>query len=275
MGARCGEAGAAVGGAQGTLHPAPLFLPSSPILIPPLPLRWRSGQRRTCVRGARCGRRTYVCPSRGLQRACRASRPTFAPLRSRRPSWATRGMVWRLFRASTHRAPHMTARCPATLPNRVAHAGNFHVFFLLDESKPEELEEAIRLNRRMVHRAIDMNGTCVARKTRGHTCGLLLTLRHTAALESMAWVSARRWEGSSGPAAVAGRPRLSPPCPPQEFLARELGEPNVALMRRLKATLDPLNIMNPGKLVPEKRPPAVVATSGGLRPGWARRGQCC
>lgn len=43
---------------------------------------------------------------------------------------------------------------------RRAAAGNFHVFFLIDTSRPEEMAEAIRLNRRMVHRAIEMEGTC-------------------------------------------------------------------------------------------------------------------
>ncbi|WP_116136769.1 FAD-binding oxidoreductase [Trinickia diaoshuihuensis] len=38
--------------------------------------------------------------------------------------------------------------------------GNFHVAMLIDPSKREELEEAERLNRRVVQRALAMGGTC-------------------------------------------------------------------------------------------------------------------
>ncbi|MFC5430051.1 FAD-binding oxidoreductase [Paraburkholderia denitrificans] len=38
--------------------------------------------------------------------------------------------------------------------------GNFHVLMLLDPGKPEEIEEAERLNRRIVERALAMDGTC-------------------------------------------------------------------------------------------------------------------
>ena len=38
--------------------------------------------------------------------------------------------------------------------------GNFHVIFVLDPSHPEEMAEAERLNRRMVERALAMDGTC-------------------------------------------------------------------------------------------------------------------
>jgi D-lactate dehydrogenase (cytochrome) len=34
----------------------------------------------------------------------------------------------------------------------------------------------------------------------------------------------------------------------QQFLIEEAGEPGVALMRQIKATLDPRNILNPGKI---------------------------
>lgn len=34
------------------------------------------------------------------------------------------------------------------------------MFFLVDMQEPSEMEEAIRLNRRMVERAIAMDGTC-------------------------------------------------------------------------------------------------------------------
>lgn len=38
--------------------------------------------------------------------------------------------------------------------------GNFHVIFVIDPAKPEELEEAERLNRNLVRRALDMEGSC-------------------------------------------------------------------------------------------------------------------
>ncbi len=38
--------------------------------------------------------------------------------------------------------------------------GNFHVALLIDPDRPEELEEAERINRRIVARAIAMDGTC-------------------------------------------------------------------------------------------------------------------
>lgn len=47
---------------------------------------------------------------------------------------------------------------PPSLPRQCT--GNFHVFFLVDMQDPSEMQEAIRLNRRMVERAIAMGGTC-------------------------------------------------------------------------------------------------------------------
>ena len=38
--------------------------------------------------------------------------------------------------------------------------GNFHLTFLIDPGKPEEIEEANRLNDRLVMRALSMEGTC-------------------------------------------------------------------------------------------------------------------
>ena len=38
--------------------------------------------------------------------------------------------------------------------------GNFHVIFVLDPNRPEEAKEAERLNRRLVERALAMDGTC-------------------------------------------------------------------------------------------------------------------
>jgi D-lactate dehydrogenase (cytochrome) len=38
--------------------------------------------------------------------------------------------------------------------------GNFHLVYLIDPEKPEEIDEAARLNDRMVQRALAMEGTC-------------------------------------------------------------------------------------------------------------------
>jgi D-lactate dehydrogenase (cytochrome) len=38
--------------------------------------------------------------------------------------------------------------------------GNFHMLYLVDPDRPEELDEARRLNERLVYRAIEMSGTC-------------------------------------------------------------------------------------------------------------------
>ena len=38
--------------------------------------------------------------------------------------------------------------------------GNFHLMFLIDPAKPEETELAKQFNRRLVERALKMEGTC-------------------------------------------------------------------------------------------------------------------
>jgi D-lactate dehydrogenase (cytochrome) len=52
-----------------------------------------------------------------------------------------------------------TASIPATILGHVGD-GNFHVVFVLDPNKPEETEEAEALNKLLVQRALDMDGTC-------------------------------------------------------------------------------------------------------------------
>ena len=63
--------------------------------------------------------------------------------------------------------------------------GNFHLVFLLDPDDPSELEEATRLNDRLVHRALAMGGTC----TGEHGVGLgkmgFLQAEHGEALSVM------------------------------------------------------------------------------------------
>ncbi|WP_448191160.1 FAD-binding oxidoreductase [Azospirillum sp. sgz301742] len=82
--------------------------------------------------------------------------------------------------------------------------GNFHLVFLVDPDKPEDMAEATRLNNRLVERALAMGGTC--------------TGEHGIGYGKMA------------------------------FLAQETGEA-YSVMGDVKTALDPLNIMNPGKVV--------------------------
>jgi D-lactate dehydrogenase (cytochrome) len=82
--------------------------------------------------------------------------------------------------------------------------GNFHVAMLIDPNKPEELEEAERLNHRIVQRALRMDGTC--------------TGEHGVGLHKMG------------------------------FLVEEHGPVAVDVMRSIKHSLDPRNLMNPGKI---------------------------
>lgn len=96
-----------------------------------------------------------------------------------------------------------------TLPTPiVGHVGdgNFHVLFIIDPNSPAELAEAERYNRRIVERALELDGTCTGEH--GIGCGKL------------------------------------------DFLAAEHGAA-VGVMRSIKRALDPLGIMNPGKVVPE------------------------
>ena len=83
--------------------------------------------------------------------------------------------------------------------------GNFHCAILVDPASPEEIEEAERLNRRIVARALRMDGTC--------------TGEHGVGLHKI------------------------------DFLLDEHGADAVELMVRIKRAFDPLNIMNPGKVL--------------------------
>ena len=83
--------------------------------------------------------------------------------------------------------------------------GNFHCAILADANDPREVEEAERLNTRIVERAIAMDGTC--------------TGEHGVGMHKM------------------------------EFLREEHGADALDLMVRLKRAFDPLNILNPGKVV--------------------------
>ncbi|MCX8114710.1 MAG: FAD-binding protein, partial [Burkholderiaceae bacterium] len=83
--------------------------------------------------------------------------------------------------------------------------GNFHCAILANPDDPDEVDEAERLNRRIVARALAMDGTC--------------TGEHGVGLHKM------------------------------DFLIEEHGADAVDLMARIKRAFDPLNILNPGKVV--------------------------
>ncbi|MFL6714278.1 MAG: FAD-binding oxidoreductase [Sulfurifustis sp.] len=83
--------------------------------------------------------------------------------------------------------------------------GNFHCVIVADPNNAAEMQEAERLNQRIMRRALAMDGTC----TGEHGVGM-----HKISL-----------------------------------LYEEFGEHAVDLMRRLKMAWDPLNILNPGKVV--------------------------
>ncbi|GAB3515023.1 FAD-binding oxidoreductase [Emticicia fontis] len=83
--------------------------------------------------------------------------------------------------------------------------GNFHLTIVIDSNNPEELEKAKVLNKRLVKRALDMEGTCTGEHGIGIGKLSYMTLEHGEAVNTM-WA--------------------------------------------IKKALDPLNIMNPGKLLP-------------------------
>jgi len=83
--------------------------------------------------------------------------------------------------------------------------GNFHCAILANAEDPREVEEAERLNTRIVERALAMDGTC--------------TGEHGVGIHKMG------------------------------FLREEHGDDVLELMARVKRAFDPLNILNPGKIV--------------------------
>ncbi|SLN70262.1 FAD-binding oxidoreductase [Oceanibacterium hippocampi] len=63
--------------------------------------------------------------------------------------------------------------------------GNFHLSFLLDPDKPEELAEAHRLNDRLVMRALALGGTCTGEHGVGYGKMKFLQAEHGEALSVM------------------------------------------------------------------------------------------
>ena len=75
------------------------------------------------------------------------------------------------------KADHANAPFPVCL---VGHAGdgNFHVIYLIDPAKPAEIDEARRLNERMVARALAMGGTCTGEHGVGYGKMKFLAAEH-------------------------------------------------------------------------------------------------
>ena len=115
----------------------------------------RTTRRSRCGPARRAGRPTRASPSRGSQTA----------------SW-NRSATW------THR--HLTG----TLVGHVGD-GNFHMLYLVDPDRPEEMAEARRLNERLVHRALDMGGTCSGEHGVGIGKMRYLAREHGDALDTM------------------------------------------------------------------------------------------
>jgi D-lactate dehydrogenase (cytochrome) len=69
----------------------------------------------------------------------------------------------------------------------VGHAGdgNFHLIYVLDPANPAELEQARRLNERMVLRALEMGGTCSGEHGVGVGKMKFLEREHGPALDVM------------------------------------------------------------------------------------------
>lgn len=96
--------------------------------------------------------------------------------------------------------------------------GNFHALLMFQND--EELSRVHKLVHNLVHRALRMDGTCAS--------SLLLTLTK---------VSCDAGTGEHG--VGVGK---------KEYLEEELGAGTIKLMKAIKRTVDPMGIMNPGKV---------------------------
>ncbi len=63
--------------------------------------------------------------------------------------------------------------------------GNFHMLYLVDPDRPQEMAEAGRLNERLVHRALEMGGTCTGEHGVGIGKMRYLAREHGEALDTM------------------------------------------------------------------------------------------
>jgi D-lactate dehydrogenase (cytochrome) len=74
---------------------------------------------------------------------------------------------------------------PSALAGHVGD-GNFHLIFMIDPNRPEEIDEASRLNDRMVKRALEMDGTCTGEHGIGYGKMEFLYAEHGDAVDVMA-----------------------------------------------------------------------------------------
>jgi D-lactate dehydrogenase (cytochrome) len=74
---------------------------------------------------------------------------------------------------------------PSALAGHVGD-GNFHLIFMIDPNRPEEIVEASRLNDRMVTRALAMDGTCTGEHGIGYGKMGFLFAEHGDAVDVMA-----------------------------------------------------------------------------------------
>jgi D-lactate dehydrogenase (cytochrome) len=74
---------------------------------------------------------------------------------------------------------------PSALAGHVGD-GNFHLIFMIDPNRPEEIDEASRLNDRMVTRALEMDGTCTGEHGIGYGKMEFLYAEHGDAVDVMA-----------------------------------------------------------------------------------------
>ncbi|MGA8400173.1 MAG: FAD-linked oxidase C-terminal domain-containing protein [Stellaceae bacterium] len=74
---------------------------------------------------------------------------------------------------------------PSALAGHVGD-GNFHLIFMIDPNRPEEIDEASRINVRMVTRALAMDGTCTGEHGIGYGKMDFLFAEHGEAVDVMA-----------------------------------------------------------------------------------------
>jgi D-lactate dehydrogenase (cytochrome) len=82
------------------------------------------------------------------------------------------------------RRDNVAASFPVCLVGHVGD-GNFHLIYVLDPNRPDEIEEASRLNERMVLRALAMGGTCTGEHGVGVGKLKYLEIEHGPALAVM------------------------------------------------------------------------------------------
>jgi D-lactate dehydrogenase (cytochrome) len=63
--------------------------------------------------------------------------------------------------------------------------GNFHMAFVLDPNNPAEHEEALRLEEKIIRRALEMGGTSTGEHGIGFGRKKYLLIEHGAAMEAM------------------------------------------------------------------------------------------